>query len=60
MNVEERQALCSSQFMLTVSSPYASLVCHFGIITVASNHCYNTFFFVLDCFVVDAIVQCKL
>ena len=56
MNVEECQALGSSQFMLMVSFPYASLVCHFSIIIVASNHYYIPFF-VLDCFVVDAIIE---
>ena len=50
MNVEECQALGSSQFMLMVSCPYAPVVRHLGIIFVTPHHYYNAMFFGIKLF----------
>ena len=58
MNVEERQGLGFTPFTLTVSVPYSPVVRHFGIISL--HHITNIMqycFFVLNCFVVDAIFK---
>ena len=57
MNVEERQALGSTPFMLMVSIPYSPVIRHFC--TLSLHHTTNIMqcFLVLNCFVVDAIFE---
>ena len=50
MNVEECQALGSSQFMLMVSCLFAPVVRHLGIIFVTPHHYYNAMFFGIKLF----------
>ena len=60
MNVEDCQALGSSQFMLMVSFPYAPVVRHFGIILLRLTTTIMQWFLELNCSVVDAIFNYKL
>ena len=52
MNVEECQALGSSQFMLMVSCLFAPVVRHLGIIFVTPHHYYNAMFFGIKLFLI--------
>ena len=57
MNAEERQALGSTPFMLTVSIPCSPVIRHFGIISLHHTTNIMQCFSVLYCFVVDAISE---
>ena len=57
MNAEERQALGSTPFMLTVSIPDSPVLRHFGIISLHHTANIMQCFLVLNCFVVDAIFK---
>ena len=57
MNAEERQALASTPFMLTVSIPYSPVIRHLGIISLHHTTNIVQCFLVLNCFVVDAIFE---
>ena len=57
MNVEERQALGSTPFMLTVSISYSPVIRRFGIISLHSTTNIMQCFLVLNYFVVDAIFE---
>ena len=57
MNVEERQALGSTPFTLTVSIPYSPVIRHFDIISLHHNTNTMQCLLVLNCFVIDAIFE---
>ena len=57
MNVEERQALGSTPFMLTVSIPYFPVIRQLGIISLHHTTNIMQCFLVLNCLVVDAIFE---
>ena len=52
MNVEECQALGSSQFMLMVSCLFAPVVRHLGIIFFTPHYYYNAMFFGIKLFLI--------